>query len=195
MAYGGANQAEGGFGSNYMQEKTPSGYSKYTHSNFTPAQQNLFNQGFSHVGPDSYMAKLAKGDEATFNQMEAPALQQFNQVQGNLASRFSGQGMGARGSSGFQNASNAAAQDFASQLQSNRQSLQRQAIMDMMGMTSTLLSANPYTQGYAQKQQKSGPAGGWGQTAGTILGGIGGSFFGMPMLGAAGGGALGSMFD
>lgn len=195
MAYGGANQSEGGFGSNYMQEKTPSGYSKYTHSNFTPAQMNLFNQSFSHVGPDSYMGKLAGGDESTFNQMEAPALRQFNQMQGNLASRFSGQGMGARGSSGFQNASNAAAQDFAGQLQANRQNLQRQAIMDMMGMTSSLLSANPYTQGYVQKQQKSGPAGGYGQGIGTILGGIGGSFFGMPMLGAAGGGALGSMFD
>ena len=53
--------------------------------------------------------------------MEAPALKQFSGLQGNLASRFSGMGSGARRSSGFQNTSNQAASDFAQQLQANKQ--------------------------------------------------------------------------
>jgi len=189
------NQAEGGFGTNYIPEKRPSGYKKYSHTNFTPAQMNLYNQAYGNVSPDSYTAKLAAGDQSTFAQMEAPGLRQFNQLQGNLASRFSGQGMGARGSSGFQNASNAAAQDFAGQLQANRQNLQRQAVMDMMGMTQSLLSAQPYSQGYAAKGEKGGIAGGYGGPAGTVIGGAVGSYYGQPMVGASMGGAMGSMLD
>jgi hypothetical protein len=127
--------------------------------------------------------------------MEAPALRQFNQLQGNLASRFSGQGMGARRSSGFQNASSAVAQDFASQLQANRQNLQRQAIMDLMGMTSSLLGTQPYSQGYAAKGQKEGIAGGYGQPVGTALGTAVGAYYGAPQAGAAVGGGIGSLFD
>lgn len=198
LAYQQANsQAAGGQGTNYLENKRPSGYKKYTHGNFTPAQMELFNQAFAHVGPESYLSKLAMGDESQFAAMEAPALRQFNQLQGNLASRFSGQGMGARGSSGFQNASNAAAQDFASQLQANRQGLQRQAVLDLMGMTSSLLGAQPYSQGYAAKGQKGGVAGGYGQPAGTFLGAMADAYTGGSSGGAftAGGSALGSMLD
>lgn len=148
---------QGAFSSNQtsgMQEKIPSGYRKYAVQNFTPEQMDLFSQLFGQVGPESYLSKLAGGDQSQFDEMEAPALRQFNELQGNLASRFSGMGMGARKSSGFQNASNAAASDFASQLQSNRQNLQRQAIMDLMGLSSNLLQQKPYTTGLAEKRQK-----------------------------------------
>lgn len=149
---------EGAFSSNdpknvgQMKEKIPSGYRKFQLQNYTPEQMDLFSQLFSNVGPESYLSKLASGDQSQFAEMEAPALRQFNQLQGSLASRFSGMGMGGRKSSGFQNASNAAAQDFASQLQSNRQNLQRQAIMDLMGMSEGLLNQRPYETGLSQKR-------------------------------------------
>lgn len=147
-----------GMGDKQPGEKIPSGYRKYAVQNFTPEQIDLFSQLFSHLGPESYLSKLAGGDQSQFAEMEAPALRQFNELQGNLASRFSGMGMGGRKSSGFQNASNAAAQDFASQLQSNRQNLQRQAIMDLMGLSESLLNQRPYETGLAQKRPKQNSA-------------------------------------
>lgn len=79
------------------------------------------------------------GSEEMWNQLEAPALRQFGQLQGNIASRFSGMGSGARRSSGFQNALGGASTDLAERLQSQRISLQQQAIRDLMGMSQTLL--------------------------------------------------------
>lgn len=111
---------------------------------FSPEQMQLFQQMFGQVGPQSFMSKLAGGDQSQFEQMEEPALKQFGQLQGNLASRFSGMGTGARNSSGFQNASNQAATDFAGQLQSQRMGLQRQAMADLMGMSNQLLGQSPY---------------------------------------------------
>lgn len=134
--------------------KLPSGYKARQFQQFTPDQMELFKQMFSHVGPDSYLSKLAGGDEETFQQMEAPALRQFSGLQGGLASRFSGMGMGARNSSGFQNTSNAAASNFAQQLQSNRQGLQRQALQDLMSMSGNLLQQQPYENFLEKKQHK-----------------------------------------
>ena len=144
-----------------MEEKRPHGFSKYAVNNYTPEQQKLFRQGFEHLDRDSYTSRLARGDQSQFEEMEAPALRQFNELQGGLASRFSGQGMGARKSSGFQNTSNAAASDFASQLQANRQELQRQAILDMMGMSDKLLNQRPQERGFVEKPHKET----WGDTA------------------------------
>jgi len=156
-----------------MQEQRPSGYKKYSMQNFTPEQIDLFSQLFSLVGPESQTGRLASGDQSMFDQIEAPALRQFNELQGGLASRFSGMGgLGARKSSGFQNASNAAAQDFAGQLQANRQGLQRQAILDLMGLSESLLGQRPFTQGFAEKRQKdnSGFMNFLGEMAGAIPG-------------------------
>lgn len=137
-----------------MQEKIPSGYRKFLVNQFTPEQTELFSQLFGHIGPESYLSRLASGDQSMFGEMEAPALRQFNELQGGLASRFSGMGMGGRRSSGFQNASNAAAQDFASQLQSQRQGLTRQALQDLMGISEMLMGQRPFEQGLAQKSQR-----------------------------------------
>jgi hypothetical protein len=111
---------------------------------FTPEQMQLFQQLFGHLGPDSFLSKLAGGDESTFAEMEAPALRQFSGLQGNLASRFSGMGAGARRSSGFQNTANQASSDFAQGLQSQRLGLQRQAIGDLLGFSNQLLGQRPY---------------------------------------------------
>jgi len=127
-----------------LGNRTPKGYSQGRMQNFTPEQMQLFQSMFSDVGPDSYLSRLAGGDQSTFEQMEAPAMRQFSGLQGQLASRFSGMGTGARKSSGFQNTANQATSDFAQQLQSRRQDLQRQAMQDLRGMRGDLLGQRPY---------------------------------------------------
>ena len=162
--------------------KAPKGYSQGKMSNFTPEQMQLFGQMFGHVGPNSFTSKLAQGDQSAFADMERPALQQFNSLQGNIASRFSGMGMGGRKSSGFQNTMNSAASDFASNLQSQRMSYQQQAIKDLMGMSGELLGQRPFENYLVEKPRPwyeeagigaaSGFGQGLGQGAGKFIGGL-----------------------
>lgn len=163
--------------------KVPSGYKLGRLQNFTPEQMNLFQNLFSNVGPGSHLSRLAGGDQSLFEEQEAPALRQFNALQGNLASRFSGMGMGARRSSGFQNASTQAASDFAQDLQSRRQALQRQAIIDLMGLSESLLGQRPYDQFLVEKPQKRSflqqLMGGASEGIGNLLGSFGGNKLGL----------------
>lgn len=175
------NMPRGAFSS---QEKVPSGYKKFSINQFTPEQIELFKDMFQHLGPDSFLSKLAGGDQSAFEEMEAPALQQFNALQGNLASRFSGMGTGGRHSSGFQNTVNQAAQDFAGQLQANRMTLRNQAIRDLMGMSNQLLNQRPQEKGLVQKNQDN--SSGWGGLIGAGVGGLGGFFAGGPAGALAG---------
>jgi len=167
-----------------MGNKIPSGYKAGRMQQFTPEQMQLFSSMFGHLGPDSFLSKLASGDESTFSQVEAPALKQFSGLQGNLASRFSGMGMGARRSSGFQNTSNQAASDFAQGLQSKRQDLQRQALGDLMGFSNSLLGQRPYENFLTEKKPSflESLMGGLGQGLGS-MGGQGGSLGMLKMLG------------
>lgn len=128
----------------------PSGYRQF--EQFTPEQMGLFQQLFSHLGEGSYLSKLAGGDEQLFQQLEAPALRQFSETQGNIASRFSGAGTGGRRSSGFQNTMNQAASDLSQNLQSQRMGLQNQAIKDLMSMSHQLMNESPY--GLVKKDRK-----------------------------------------
>ncbi len=178
-----------------MGDKIPKGYKQGQMQQFTPEQMQLFQSMFSNVGPDSYLSKLAGGDEEMFNQMEAPALKQFGAMQDNLASRFSGMGTGGRNSSGFQNTMTSAAQDFAGQLQSKRQSLQQQALKDIMGMSNELLGQKPYEKFLYEKQQKEKTP--WGKLIGGGLGalaGLPGGLMGVS-AGMQTGSSLGSIFD
>ncbi len=156
--------------------------------NFTPEQMQQFQQMFQHAGPESYTSRLASGDQSMFGEIEAPALRQFNELQGGLASRFSGMGMGSRRSSGFQNTATSAASNFAQELQANRQNLQQQALRDLRGMSQELLGQKPYDQFTYQKQKK--PGFDWGGAGGALAGGIGGFFAGGP-IGALQGASLG----
>ena len=79
------------------------------------------------------------GDEAYWQQQEAPALRQFNELQGNVASRFSGMGSGARKSSGFQNTMNSSTTDLAERLQGQRSNLQQNAIQQLMQLFGSLM--------------------------------------------------------
>lgn len=161
-----------------MQEQIPEGYNQYALNQYTPEQQRLFQQVFEHVGPDSYLSRLAMGDQGTIDEMERPALRQFGELQGGIASRFSAAGLGGRRSSGFQNTMTAASQDFAGQLQSKRQELRRQALNDLMGISNTLLNQRPQEKGL-QEQPKSflheagvAAAGGFGEGAGKAAAGF-----------------------
>ncbi len=174
--------------------KIPAGYKAGQLQQFTPEQMQLFQQLFSNVGPGSYLSRLAGGDQGMFDEMEAPALRQFNEIQGGIASRFSGMGMGARKSSGFQNTINQKASDFAQDLQSRRQGLQQQAIKDLMGLSNNLLDQRPYNNFLIEKQNQPSK---WGTLIGAGVGGTAGFFAGGPMgamTGASLGGKIGSNF-
>lgn len=182
----GSNQLGGATGG----DKIPKGYALGQLQQFTPEQMNLFKQMFSQVSPDSYTGRLAAGDEDIFNQIEAPQFQQFNDILGGISSRFSQGGgqnsLSSRRSSGFQNMNTAAGSNFAQQLGSQRQQLQRQAIQDLMGMSESLLGQRPTERFLAQKPQKQnsfleqlllGLSGGVGQGVGSGIGSLLGGLF------------------
>lgn len=158
-----------------MKEKVPSGFKKYAIQNFTPEMMEVFSQMMGMVGPESFLSRLAGGDESMFAQLEKPALQQFTGMAGNLASKFSGMGQGARHSSGFGQEMTGAAQDFASQLQSQRMGLQRGAVEDMMKYMAMILGQKPYETGLVEKEKPwwqgafEGFATGAGQGAGKAM--------------------------
>lgn len=163
--------------SSYSQSGTATGlkgtgYQAGQLQQFTPEQLDLFKRLFGQVGPDSQLAQLAGGDQGAFEQLEKPALRQFNELQGGLASRFSGAGgLGARNSSGFQNASSSAASNFAQELQSNRLGLQRQAQQDLFSMSNDLLNQRPYENFLLEKAQKDPSF--LERIFGSLLGGVG----------------------
>ncbi len=170
--------------------KVPKGYELGQIQNYSPEQMDLFKRLFSQVGEGSYLSKLAGGDQATFDQIEAPAFRQFQELQGQTASRFSGASslgrtQGTRRGSGFQNETNQQTSDFASQLASNRHSLQQTAWEQLRGMSNDLLGQRPYEQFLTQK-----PKSGWGGLIGGALGGAAGGYFGGPS-GAVAGGRIG----
>lgn len=189
-----ANSLVGGTGIK-MPKQSIAGYDVQQLQNFTPQQMDLFQQLFSNVSPDSYTSKLAGGDQGQFAEMERPALQQFNELQGNLASRFSGMGTGGRHSSGFQNTMNQSQQDFAGQLQSRRQDLQRQALQDLMGMSGQLLGQKPYENILTEKKKSFWEKllGGFSAAA-PLIGGGAGLLMGGP-TGASIGANAGSAFN
>ena len=184
-------------GSQMTGSMIPKGYKQGQLQQFTPEQMQLFQRLFSQISPDSYLSRLAGGDQESFAQMEAPAMRQFQDVLGGISSRFSGMGSGARKSSGFQNTVSTAASNFAQDLAARRHDLQRQALMDLMGISESLLSQRPYEKFLIEKQQK--PSfmqqllGAGLPAAGAIAGGI---FGGMPgaKLGATVGGSMGRAF-
>lgn len=188
-----ANSLVGATGMQFPKQKVP-GYDVQQLQNFNPAQMKLFEQMFDQVSPESYTSRLAGGDQSAFEETERPALQQFNELQGNLASRFSGMGTGGRRSSGFQNTMNQSQQDFLGQLQSRRQDLRRQAMQDLMGMSNDLLGQRPYDLKLMEKEKKKSF---WEKLIGgaaPAIGAAGGFFLGGP-AGASIGASAGKAFS
>lgn len=164
------------------------GFKPKAGQNYLPAQMELYQRMFQNVSPDSQTARLAAGDPSAFEQMEAPAMRQFQDLQGQTASRFSGMGMGARKGSGFANEMNQATSNFAQDLQSKRQALSQQAIKDMMSMSGELLGYEFKGKPKKKKWWESLIEGG-----APIIGGALGAFGGP--LGMAAGAGIGSAFS
>ena len=135
---------QGPSGAQSSGNRIPKGYSSGQLQNFSPEQMELFKSLFSQVGPNSFLSKIAGGDQAGFEEMEAPAMRQFQGLLGENASRFSGLGMGSRHGSGFQNSTNQITSDFAQDLQSKRQGMQMNAIKELMGLSGDLLNQKPF---------------------------------------------------
>lgn len=166
-----------GFNPSYNIGKSKGGYRPTQLQQFTPEQIKLFQQMFGQVAPNSFLSRLAGGDQSMFEEMEAPAMKQFGELQGQLASRFSGMGTGARKGSGFANTMNQATSDFAQALQAQRLGLQRQAISDLAGLSGQLLEQRPFATDLMKKEPgflKSLLLGGLGSFAGGFSGGFGG---------------------
>ena len=149
----------------------------------------MYQQLFGQIGPESDIFKMASGDQSYFDEMEKPALRDFGALQGNIASRFSNQGMGARRSSGFQNTMNKEGSDFAQRLAANRQGLSRQALKDLFEMSHMLMNEKPYERILSGKREKE-ESSGWKGLAGAGIGGTAGFFAGGP-AGALAGANLG----
>lgn len=192
-----------GSASSFKGDKVPSGYRTGQVAQYNKPQMKLHKQSFGAVEPDSYFGRLAAGDEGMFNEIEAPAMQQFGQLQSGLASRYSqggGEGGGqqalsSRNSSGFKNEMTAGASNFAQQLQAQRHQLRQGAIGSLHSMTQDLLSNRPYERTLNQKREKQNS--GWGGLAGAGIGAVGGFFAGGPsgaMQGAQLGYGIGSQF-
>lgn len=181
----------GAFQSGRRGDDIPKGYNRGQLQQFVPKQLQQFKKLFSLLGKDSDLFGLASGDEDAFADIEAPAMRQFNELQGGLASRFSGLGMGGRRSSGFQNTSNAAASNFAQDLAAQRQGITRNATRDLFDLSNVLMNQRPYQRFLDQKPEKQQKSSGWGGLIGAGVGGVGGFFAGGPM-GAMAGASLGS---
>lgn len=172
------NRAAGGF----KGDITPKGFRKGQLAQFTPEQMQLFRQLFSHVGPQSFLSRLSGGEEGAFTESEAPAWRQFAEAQGQLGSRFSQLAPGAMSAqrgSGFQNQAGQLGSDFAMNLASKRQDLQRQALMDLLGISHTLLGERPFERALFEKQQhQPSTASQFGMAGVSALGKIGSAFAG-----------------
>ena len=138
-----------GFNAGPRQSKIkmkPKGYSQF--SEYTPEQHDISAQRQQLSGPDSYYSKIAGGDEQAFNEIEAPAMRQFQALQGQVASRFSNLGgkgsLSSRRSSGFQNEMNQATSNFAQDLAAKRHSLRSEAIQGLHSMYGDLVNESPY---------------------------------------------------
>jgi hypothetical protein len=178
-----------------------SGYNVVQTPRFSPEKMQQMQQLRGRIEPGflkgvGNLSQLAGGDESSFEQLEAPALRQFGQLQGQLASRFSGMGSGARRSSGFQNAASGQASELAERLQGQRLGLQQQAIQQLLGLYGDV-TQDPYEMMLQEKKKSKGSS--WFGAAlpflGAGLGGAAGFFTGGPagaLAGAQFGGSLGS---
>lgn len=138
------------------------GYNQVQFPTKSPEQMDIFRQllGGSGGNIQSILQQLqglsGGGDESYWQQQEAPAMRQFGKLQGDIASRFSGMGTGARKSSGFQNALGGAATDLSERLQAQRLGLQGQARNQLLDLYGSLLGQNLSSTGFMPREQSFG---------------------------------------
>jgi hypothetical protein len=157
------------------------GYDIFSTGKYTPDINRQAQELYGRTVPGvqkgiDFQSGLAGGDQSAFDELEAPAMRQFLGTQGQLASRFSGKGTGARRSSGFGLETSGAAQTLAESMKSKRLDIRNQAIESLYGMSNQLLGRNEQDR-FAMEQKPKG----WQKWAGALA----------PVAGAAIGGAFG----
>lgn len=150
------------------------GYKQVSMPTMSPEQSQLFSQLIGGAGQGlgggglDYLSKLAAGGSPEmWEQLEAPAMRQFGGLTGQLASRFSGMGSGARRSSGFQNVMGEAGADLSERLAGQRMGLQQQAIRDLMGLSQSLLGQKTFESALIPKEMPF-----WKQLLGSAIPGL-----------------------
>lgn len=131
--------------------KVPKGYKQFQLQQFTPEQMEMFKGLLPYLGNESWLAKLAGGDEGEFEKIEAPLKREYGEMLGGLSSKFSGMGMGGQKSSGFQNTMTSAASNFAQELGAKRHGLKSQALKDLFEMSNMMMGQRPYETGLVEK--------------------------------------------
>ena len=187
----------GGPSGSLSKPKNIAGYKQVQLPTMQPGQYQLFNQLLSGTGRGvsgglDLLGGMASGQDESFQGLEAPYFRTLQRAGGELGSRFSGMGMGARGSSGFQNALAEEAGGLSERLGSQRLSLQQNALQQLLQLSEALLGTRTHETLLTPKKQS------WWQKltgasapiAGMALGGA----FGGPG-GAALGGRIGSQFS
>lgn len=140
---GGYKPNYGSTGSNQGSKKI-AGYNLSTLPTMSPETMQLYNHLLGNFPKDDFAkglgltGRIASGDQGAFDEIEAPAYAAFDKFSGQTASRFSGEGMGARNSSGFQNTIAQGQSDLSQGLAAQRMGLQRQALQDLRGFSQDL---------------------------------------------------------
>jgi hypothetical protein len=173
----------GAAGSTYGKGKI-SGHKYAQLPTMSPEQSSFFKALLGQVQPGAlqgtdFLSRLAGGDEDLYSQLEKPAFTAFNQAGAQLGSRFSGLGMGAQNSSGFQNSLAGAAGELGERLASQRMGLQQNAIAELLGLSKSLLGESTFQNFLVPPRQKSpgfldSLGGGIGSSLGKLFGIFGG---------------------
>lgn len=133
----------------------PKGYSQFELPTMGGGQKQIYDllKSQSLGGGGDVLSRLfgtAGGDQQGFDQMEAPAMRQFQQqILPGIANRYAGSGIS--GSSGMQNAFAGAGTDLAERLQSNRMGYHERARDQVMNLMQSLLGTPTSQFGLVQK--------------------------------------------
>jgi len=136
--------------------KIPKGFGLYSLPAMGTDQKQIYDllKGqFQSGGPEVYqkLFGLAGGKSDLFEQLEVPALRQFQQVIApEIAARYSGSGIS--GSSGMQNAIAGAGANLAENLQSQRMGIMERSMQNVLGLGDRLLGTQTNQIGLYQKE-------------------------------------------
>ena len=115
-----------------------------------PSRTALYEQlagGATRALPQGFdfISRLLGGDESIFQELEAPALRQFQeQIIPGLSERFTGMGLGAQGSSGYQQTLGAAGSRLAQDLAGQRAQYRMSALDRLLAQAGQTMQARPF---------------------------------------------------
>lgn len=167
-----------------LSMKPPKGYGAYSLPTMGGGQADIYNllkNQFQGGAGDIYqkLFGMARGDAGTFDQLEAPALRQFQeQIAPQIAQRYAGSGIS--GSSGLNNSLAGAGANLAENLQGQRLGLMQQSMHDVLHLGDLLLGTPTQQYGLYQKENQGRD---WMQLLGSLGTQIGGGYLGSKLGG------------